>query len=301
MAKIRRRVARPGRPGPAESSRGARPDQAGGRSEIRTRSRRGARDHYDRPGLDSDLPPTLGGRRLFRPGDAPRASAGLWCDRPAMRRPSPLTVSFVISETMTFGKGVYIGEGAFIQAGSTGVARSAITPGSARAFSGCARSGDRRLCWLQGPGAPKSWVLPCIPVHPADLPIIQTDLEILPVVIEDWADIGVNAAILPGVTVGRAPSSARGRGHRDIPAASPRWPVFRQTSAGVISDRESKGKDDNGGRPSKIAGSVDRRRRVIGNEVARQLVAGGALSDGGGQSRQQQRANLADVVETPVS
>ena len=38
---------------------------------------------------------------------------------------------------------------------------------------------------------------------PADVPIIQTDLEINPVRIEAWADVGVNAVILPGVTVGR--------------------------------------------------------------------------------------------------
>jgi acetyltransferase-like isoleucine patch superfamily enzyme len=38
---------------------------------------------------------------------------------------------------------------------------------------------------------------------PLDVPIIATDLEIRPVVIEPWADIGVNAVILPGVRVGR--------------------------------------------------------------------------------------------------
>ena len=38
---------------------------------------------------------------------------------------------------------------------------------------------------------------------PADLPIIQTDLEIKPVRIEAGADIGMNAVILPGVTIGR--------------------------------------------------------------------------------------------------
>ena len=38
---------------------------------------------------------------------------------------------------------------------------------------------------------------------PADIPIIQTDLEIAPVHIDSWADVGVNAIILPGVTVGR--------------------------------------------------------------------------------------------------
>lgn len=39
---------------------------------------------------------------------------------------------------------------------------------------------------------------------PIDLPIIQTDLAIKPVRVGAWADIGMNAVILPGVTVGRA-------------------------------------------------------------------------------------------------
>jgi acetyltransferase-like isoleucine patch superfamily enzyme len=38
---------------------------------------------------------------------------------------------------------------------------------------------------------------------PIDIPIIQTDLDIRPVCIEAWADIGVNVVILPGVTVGK--------------------------------------------------------------------------------------------------
>ena len=38
---------------------------------------------------------------------------------------------------------------------------------------------------------------------PADVPIITTDLEIKPVVIEAGADIGMNAVILPGVRVGK--------------------------------------------------------------------------------------------------
>jgi acetyltransferase-like isoleucine patch superfamily enzyme len=38
---------------------------------------------------------------------------------------------------------------------------------------------------------------------PADVPVIQTDLRIEPVRVEAWADIGVNAVLLPGVTVGR--------------------------------------------------------------------------------------------------
>jgi acetyltransferase-like isoleucine patch superfamily enzyme len=54
---------------------------------------------------------------------------------------------------------------------------------------------------------------------PIDRPIIQTDLAIAPVRIEPWADIGVNAVILPGVTVGRG--SIVGAGAvvtRDVPA-----------------------------------------------------------------------------------
>jgi len=38
---------------------------------------------------------------------------------------------------------------------------------------------------------------------PLDVPIIQTDLEVRPVRVGDWADIGVNAVLLPGVTIGR--------------------------------------------------------------------------------------------------
>ena len=39
--------------------------------------------------------------------------------------------------------------------------------------------------------------------EPGDVPIIQTDLVIKPVRVDDGADIGVNAVLLPGVTVGR--------------------------------------------------------------------------------------------------
>lgn len=38
---------------------------------------------------------------------------------------------------------------------------------------------------------------------PRDIPIVQTDLEIRPVRVEAWADIGTNAVILPGVTIGK--------------------------------------------------------------------------------------------------
>jgi acetyltransferase-like isoleucine patch superfamily enzyme len=38
---------------------------------------------------------------------------------------------------------------------------------------------------------------------PMDVPVIQTDLRIEPVRIEAGADIGVNAVVLPGVTIGK--------------------------------------------------------------------------------------------------
>jgi acetyltransferase-like isoleucine patch superfamily enzyme len=38
---------------------------------------------------------------------------------------------------------------------------------------------------------------------PGDVPIVHTDLEIKPVRIGAWADIGTNATILPGVTIGK--------------------------------------------------------------------------------------------------
>jgi len=39
--------------------------------------------------------------------------------------------------------------------------------------------------------------------EPVDRPIIETDLHVRPVVVGDWADIGTNAVILPGVTIGK--------------------------------------------------------------------------------------------------
>jgi acetyltransferase-like isoleucine patch superfamily enzyme len=55
--------------------------------------------------------------------------------------------------------------------------------------------------------------------QPIDVPIVQTDLEIKPVRIGRWADIGTNAVILPGVTVGQG--SIVGAGAvvtKDVPA-----------------------------------------------------------------------------------
>jgi acetyltransferase-like isoleucine patch superfamily enzyme len=56
---------------------------------------------------------------------------------------------------------------------------------------------------------------------PVDVPIIETDLEVRPVKVEEWADIGTGAILLPGVTVGKG--SIVGAGAvvtRDVPAFS---------------------------------------------------------------------------------
>ncbi len=55
---------------------------------------------------------------------------------------------------------------------------------------------------------------------PVDVPIIQTDLVISSVHIEAWADIGTNAVILPGVTVGRGSIVGAGAVVRDDVAAN---------------------------------------------------------------------------------
>jgi acetyltransferase-like isoleucine patch superfamily enzyme len=55
--------------------------------------------------------------------------------------------------------------------------------------------------------------------RPIDVPIIATDLMIGPVRIEDWADIGVNAMILPGRIVGRGAIVGAGAViTKDVPA-----------------------------------------------------------------------------------
>jgi acetyltransferase-like isoleucine patch superfamily enzyme len=52
-----------------------------------------------------------------------------------------------------------------------------------------------------------------------DIPIIQTDLEIKPVLVRAWADIGTNAVLLPGVTIGRGAIVAAGAiVTQDVPA-----------------------------------------------------------------------------------
>ena len=104
-------------------------------------------------------------------------------------------------ETVEIGDGVFIGEQSFIQGRFDGV----CVIGS-HAWLGPQTYFDARDLVIGeyvgvGPGAR---VLGSIHAGvPVDVPVIQTDLTIAPVRIEPWADIGVNAVVMPGTTVGK--------------------------------------------------------------------------------------------------
>ncbi len=118
---------------------------------------------------------------------------------PGLRVGSGVAVKHI--ETFELGAGVFIGAQANIQGRINGRCRigrnSWIGP---QAFLD-ARDlviGDY-VGW--GPGA--KLLGSAHVAEPVDVPIIETDLHIRPVRIGDWADIGTNAVILPGVTVGK--------------------------------------------------------------------------------------------------
>ena len=104
-------------------------------------------------------------------------------------------------ETFEIGDGVVIGEQAFIQGRFDGrcVIGDHVWLGPQSYLDARDLIIEEYVGW--GPGAK---VLGSQHTGiPADVPLIQTDLRIEPVRIAAWADIGVNAVILPGVTVGK--------------------------------------------------------------------------------------------------
>ena len=110
-------------------------------------------------------------------------------------------VGFKHLETFEFGSGVFIGAGTYLQGRFDGKCKIGD-----RVWIGPQSYFDARELVIEdfvgwGPGAK---ILGS--QHkglPIDVPIVQTDLEIQPVRIGAWADIGTNAVILPGVTVGK--------------------------------------------------------------------------------------------------
>jgi len=110
-------------------------------------------------------------------------------------------VGFKHLETFEIGNGVFIGAQAYIQGRFDGrcVIGDHVWIGPQSYFD--ARDLVIEACVGWGPGAK---VLGSTHIGvPIEVPIIQTDLEIKPVRIEAWADIGTNAVILPGVTIGK--------------------------------------------------------------------------------------------------
>ena len=104
-------------------------------------------------------------------------------------------------DTFELGEGVFIGAQSYLQGRFDGtcVIGDHVWIGPQSYFDARDLVIEEYVGW--GPGAK---VLGSTHTAlPIDVPIVQTDLEIRPVRIEAWADIGTGAVILPGVTVGR--------------------------------------------------------------------------------------------------
>jgi acetyltransferase-like isoleucine patch superfamily enzyme len=119
-------------------------------------------------------------------------------------------------ETFVIGDSVFIGAQCFLQGRFDGRLRigNHVWIGPQSYFDARDLTLEDYVGW--GPGAK---VLGSTHTgQPMNLPIIQTDLEIRPVLVQKWADIGTNATLLPGVTVGEG--SIVGAGAvvaRDVP------------------------------------------------------------------------------------
>lgn len=111
------------------------------------------------------------------------------------------SVGFKHLETFEIGDGVFIGAQAYIQGRFDGTTRigNHVWIGPQAYFDARHLILEDHVGW--GPGAK---VLGSAHTGvPVDRPIIETDLEVRPVRVEAWADIGTGAVLLPGVTVGK--------------------------------------------------------------------------------------------------
>jgi acetyltransferase-like isoleucine patch superfamily enzyme len=110
-------------------------------------------------------------------------------------------VGFKHPETFEIGGGVFIGSQSFIQGRFDGRCKigNHVWIGPQSYFDARDLVLGDYVGW--GPGAK---VLGSSHTGvPIEVPIIETDLVIKPVRVEDWADIGTGAVLLPGVTVGK--------------------------------------------------------------------------------------------------
>ena len=110
-------------------------------------------------------------------------------------------VTFRHLETFEIGDGVHIGNQTYIQGWYKGrtVIGNHVWIGPQSYFDARDIVIEDYVGW--GPGAKA-----LCSMHsglPIENPIIKTDLEIQTVRVEAWADIGTNATILPGVTIGK--------------------------------------------------------------------------------------------------
>jgi acetyltransferase-like isoleucine patch superfamily enzyme len=149
-------------------------------------------------------------------------------------------------ETFEIGRSVFIGAGAYLQGRFDGrfVIGDKVWIGPQAYFDARDLVLEEYVGW--GPGAK---VLGSAHTgDPVEIPIVQTDLEIRPVRVCAGADIGTNAVLLPGVTVGKGAIVGAGAVvTKDVPelavvAGVPaRVMRYRQSGGGARSRPHSEG------------------------------------------------------------
>ena len=110
-------------------------------------------------------------------------------------------VGFQHLETFDIGNGVFIGAQAYVQGRYDGTCTIGdyVWLGPQSYLDARDLIIESHVAW--GPGA--KLLGSAHTGIPMDVPIIETDLEIKPVRVEAWADVGTNAVVLPGVTIGK--------------------------------------------------------------------------------------------------
>lgn len=144
-------------------------------------------------------------------------------------------VAFRDLATFEIGNGVFIGTGAYLQGRHDGrcVIGDHVWIGPHSFLDARDLVIDEYVGW--GPGARVLGSQHT--ATPIDRPIIQTDLEIRPVHVKAWADIGTNAVIMPGVTIGQGAIVGSGAVvTQDVPDGA----VVAGVPARVLRQREGK-------------------------------------------------------------